>query len=173
MKENPQVVTVNQEKYRKSIPLALILLDNVPTLIMFILGALIISMLTSVYGTFYVIYSAFSIIWFWAKICPYCSHHDTMSCPCGYGVISAKLFKRKTGKDFKKVFKTNIIVLFPCWLIPVAAGTYLLIDNFTFSLLLYVILFCVTGFLIIPLISKMVGCKNCEIKKDCPWMNKC
>jgi hypothetical protein len=32
------------------------------------------------------------------------------------------------------------------------------------------IIFSIIGFLIIPLISKFVGCKNCEIKDDCPWM---
>jgi hypothetical protein len=34
------------------------------------------------------------------------------------------------------------------------------------------IIFSITGFVIIPLISKLAGCKNCEIKEDCPWMTK-
>jgi hypothetical protein len=38
-------------------------------------------------------------------------------------------------------------------------------------LILYLtISFVVIGFIIIPVISKQVGCKNCEIKEDCPWM---
>ncbi|MBN1797586.1 MAG: hypothetical protein JW822_03355 [Spirochaetales bacterium] len=173
MKEKRRFVSTNQERCRKSIPLALVLLDNVPTLILFILGTLIVSVLNPLYGTFYIIYSAFGIFWFWAKICPYCAHYDTLSCPCGYGFISAKLSKRKTGKEFKKVFRANIGILFPCWFIPPAVGTYLLLDYFSFYLLIYVVLFCIIGFLIIPLISKLAGCRNCEIKEDCPWMNKC
>jgi hypothetical protein len=173
MKEKKSVVTAVREKCRKAIPLPLVLLDNVPTLMMFILGALIISMLSPVYCMVYILYSAFSIIWFWAKICPYCAHYNTSSCPCGYGMISAKLFKRKTGKAFKRVFKTNIGILFPCWFIPPAVGFFLLINDFSFLLLLYIILFSITGFLIIPLISKLVGCKTCEIKEECPWMNRC
>jgi hypothetical protein len=27
------------------------------------------------------------------------------------------------------------------------------------------------GFILIPAISKFVGCKSCEIKADCPWMS--
>ncbi len=38
--------------------------------------------------------------------------------------------------------------------------------------LILAITFSIVGFLIIPLISKLVGCKNCEIKEECPWMQK-
>jgi len=33
--------------------------------------------------------------------------------------------------------------------------------TYTFSLI---------GFVVIPVISKLVGCKNCEVKEDCQWM---
>ena len=111
-----------------------------------------------------------SIIWFWARICPNCHYHGTLACPCGYGIISSKLFPKKEGNSFHKVFKKNIIVLFPSWFIPPVIGIYLLVKSYSVGLLILVISFIVVGFVLIPLISKKVGCKDCEIKEDCPWM---
>jgi len=32
------------------------------------------------------------------------------------------------------------------------------------------VIFSLIGFVVIPVISKLVGCKNCEVREDCPWM---
>jgi hypothetical protein len=32
------------------------------------------------------------------------------------------------------------------------------------------IAFVIVGFVLIPAISRFVGCKGCEIKDQCPWM---
>ncbi|MFC2103903.1 hypothetical protein ACFLS4_00955 [Bacteroidota bacterium] len=154
----------------KVIPLWLVLLDNIPTLTMYILGTIIISLISINYSFVFIFYSLISIIWFWARICPFCHYHGTLACPCGYGVISAKLFAKKEGKSFRTVFKSNIIVLFPSWFIPPIVGIYLLIKNYSIGLLILVSSFIVVGFILIPFISKKVGCKDCEIKEDCPWM---
>jgi len=155
---------------KKKIPLWLILLDNLPTLVLITLGTLLINKMSTVGAAGYVIYSLFSIVWFWAKICPYCHHYDTYACPCGYGVISAKLFGKREYKSFKKVFKQNIGVVFPIWFVPIIAATYLLVTRYTQEVLILAIVFSKIGFIFIPLISKFVGCKNCEIKEECPWM---
>ena len=158
--------------HKKKIPLWLVLLDNLPTLLLTILGALLIYQITLIGAIGYVIYSLLSIVWFWAKICPFCHHYNTYACPCGYGVISAKLFSKREDKSFKKVFKQNIGVVFPNWFIPLIIAIYLLLVQYTQNVLILAIAFSLTGFVIIPLISKLVGCKNCEIKEDCPWMQK-
>jgi hypothetical protein len=56
--------------------------------------------------------------------------------------------------------------------VPLIAGAYLLIYEFNISRLWLFIAFCVIGFILIPIISKLVGCKNCSIKDECPWMTK-
>jgi hypothetical protein len=155
----------------RKIPLWLVLLDNIPTLLLFILGFMIIKILSTIGAIIYAVYALFSIVWFWAKICPYCHHYGTQACPCGYGAISPRFFKRNDPKSFKKVFKRNILIVFPNWFVPAGIAAYLLITRFTKEELVLTILFSVIGFIIIPLISKLVGCKNCEIKEDCPWMN--
>jgi hypothetical protein len=154
----------------QKIPLWLVLLDNIPTILLFVLGFTITYQVSPALAFAFVIYALFSIGWFWAKICPYCHHYDTLACPCGYGVISSKIFKRRDSKQFKKVFRRNIVVQFPNWLIPFAIAIYLLITKYSTDILLLTISFSLIGFVIIPVISKQVGCKNCEIKEDCPWM---
>jgi len=156
--------------HQTKIPLWLVILDNLPTLILFILGAWIIQYLSWIVALVYIIYAAASIVYFWAMICPWCHHHGTQACPCGYGVISAKFFGKRNDKSFKKIFRKNILVMFPNWFVPLIAAVYLLYTESTTTMIVLTIAFCVNGFLIIPLISRFVGCKNCEIKEDCPWM---
>lgn len=155
---------------KKRIPLWLVTLDNVPTLILFVLGAILIDHVSGIGALIYFSYTLFSVVWFWAKICPFCHHYGTYTCPCGYGKISAKAFKRRTDMSFKKVFKRNIVIVFPNWFVPLILSIYLLITRYTIETLILTIAFCLIGFVAIPIISRLVGCKNCEIKEDCPWM---
>lgn len=168
-------MTINTENqiascHSRRIPLWLVLLDNIPTLLLLVLGFLIVYQLSLIGAIAFGIYALISIIWFWAKICPYCHHYGTYACPCGYGIISAKMFKRKEDKSFRKVFRRNIAIQFPNWFVPLAAAVYLIITSYSKEILILTVAFVITGFIVIPAISKLVGCKNCEIKQDCPWM---
>jgi hypothetical protein len=162
------------ESCERSIPPWIILLDNIPTLTLYILGAVLLLPFGKMWAILQFVYSLMSVVLFWKRICPYCHHFGTKSCPCGYGAISPLFFKPKstTSNDFRKIFKRNIIIVFPSWFVPFFAGGYLLLHEFTFSRLWLFLVFCVIGFILIPLISKLVGCKNCTIKDECPWMTK-
>ncbi|MDH5398279.1 MAG: hypothetical protein OEX02_09045 [Cyclobacteriaceae bacterium] len=154
----------------KKIPLWLVLLDNVPTLTMFILGALIINQISTIWAVVFMAYALFSVVYFWARICPFCHHYASQACPCGYGVISAKFFKKRTDKPFIRVFKNNLGIVFPNWFVPTGVAIYLFITQYNQTLLWLSIAFALIGYVIIPLISKFVGCKSCDIKDECPWM---
>lgn len=156
--------------HSRKIPLWLVLSDNIPTIILFVLGCIIINQLSTIGAILFGIYALLSVVWFWARICPYCHHYDTLACPCGYGTISSKLFKKGTDKSFNKVFRRNIGIQFPNWFIPLAVAIYIILTGYTKEILVLTISFVITGFVIIPVLSKLVGCKNCEIKEVCPWM---
>jgi len=70
--------------HSRKISLWLVLLDNIPTVILFILGFIIINQISTIGAIIFIMYALFSIVWFWAKICAYCHHYDTLACPCGY-----------------------------------------------------------------------------------------
>ena len=156
--------------HTRRIPLWLVLLDNIPTLVLFILGFLIINLVSLTGAIIFGAYALFSVVWFWARICPYCHHYGTYACPCGYGAISPIFFKKRDSRSFRKVFRRNLLVVFPNWFVPFGVAVYLLINHYNTYILVLTILFSVIGFVLIPVISKQVGCKNCEIKDDCPWM---
>lgn len=156
--------------HSRVIPIWLVLLDNIPTLLLFLLGFLIIYQVSLTGAVAFGVYAFVSVLWFWAKICPYCHHYATLSCPCGYGKISAMIFRKKENKSFKKAFRRNISIQFPNWFIPLAVAIYLILTDYSKTILYLTISFVIIGFALIPAISKLVGCKNCEIKEDCPWM---
>ena len=157
-------------KCTRVVPSWVVLADNFPTLTMFVLGTILICLVWWPFAVAYALYCGLSIVLFWGLICPYCHHYDTRACPCGYGVLAPKVFKPKEGRDFRAVFTQNIAIMFPTFFLPPVAGAVLLYFDFTYMVLGLLIAFAVVAFAIIPLISKFVGCKGCEIKDQCPWM---
>jgi len=153
-------------------------IDNLPYIFMIILGALmfIIAPKASapnwLLAGLYMFYGIAGALWIIIFVCPYCHYYDTRACPCGYGQISAKLCKVRDQSRFIEKFKKHIPVIIPLWIIPVVAGIIFLFQNFSFTLLLLVVLFAIDGFLILPLFSRKYGCAHCPQKNTCPWMRK-
>jgi len=61
--------------------------------------------------------------------------------------------------------------MYPCWFIPLGTGIYLLYARFSRDLLMIFVAFVIVGFVMIPAISRFVGCKGCDLKEQCPWMS--
>jgi len=156
-------------KCTRVVPGSIVAIDNIPTVTMFILGAILVWWVWWPLSIPFLIYCGLSIVLFWALICPYCNHFNTKACPCGYGVIAPRYFKFRGSKHFAKVFRKNIAVMFPCWIVPTIAGIYLLWTHLTILVAGVFIAFCIVGFALIPTISRFVGCAGCEIKDQCPW----
>ena len=154
----------------RAVPAWLILLDNIPTLALFLLGAVLLGILWRPLAIGILLYDLLAVVMFWGLICRHCHHFDTKACPCGYGMVAPKYFKKREGKNFREVFKKNIIIMFPCWFGPLGVGAYLLYARFSRELLIIFLMFVVVGFILIPAISRFVGCKGCDLKKECPWM---
>jgi hypothetical protein len=152
------------------------LVNNLPYIGMIVLGAaiLIVGLDGSAWawmaGVAYLTYGLAGTFWIILFICPYCNYWNTRSCPCGYGLIAAKLREREPGNRFNEKFKKHIPVIVPLWFIPVLAGLPLLIRGFSWSLLLLLIVFGLDAFAILPLSARKHGCKSCPQKDSCPWM---
>ena len=154
------------------VPTSTILLDNAPTVALFALGAMILHPIGAAASVAYIAYCTLAIVLFWRLICPHCRHFDTRQCPCGYGIVAARLSSRRDSRGFRKVFARNIGIMFPCWFVPAGAGVFILNRHFDPTLLALLIAFCLLGFILIPLIAKLVGCRGCEIRNECPWMSR-
>ena len=138
----------------------------------FLLGAALLWPISGSLSIAFLLYCGLAIVLFWARICPHCHHFDTRACPCGYGIVAAAFFKPKVGKDFRKVFRRNIGIMFPCWFAPLGGGAYLLWTRFSGPALGLFLTFCIVAFLLIPVISRFVGCKDCDVRDQCPWMGQ-
>jgi hypothetical protein len=138
---------------------------------MFLLGATIAGIVWWPLAILMMLYNLSSIILFWILICRYCHHFGMRACPCGYGVIAARYLHRKEGGSFRQIFRKNIAIMYPCWFLPLVAGTYLLCTRFSREIVAIFVAFIIVGFIIIPTVSRFVGCKGCDLKQQCPWMS--
>ncbi len=154
----------------RSVPLWLVLLDNVPTLLMYALGVRILYALSLPAAVLYGAYCLSIFLWFWARICPSCHQYGLSSCPCGYGIVSSRLFARAPARDFRRVFSRNLPYVYAAWFIPPVAAAFQLWRHYSPTTLLILIAFSLVGFVGIPLISKLVGCRNCPTRAQCPWV---
>ncbi len=155
-----------------------VITDNLPYMVMTILGAslFIVGLNIPLWKWFsaslYILYSILGALWIILFICPYCHYYGTHGCPCGYGLVSQKLRPKKNMDLFRKKFKQHIPVIYPLWIVPAVAGIGFLIQEFSSVKLVLLILFAIDAFIILPFISKKVGCTDCPQKDQCPWMTK-
>ncbi len=104
------------------------ILANVPYIFMVVIGAWTIAyadgfsaqVLAGAGG--YFAYGILGAVWIMIFVCPYCAYYATHSCPCGYGMISARIIKKGDYNCFSVKFKRHIPVIVPLWLIPVVCG---------------------------------------------------
>ena len=145
---------------------------NLPLISMYIIGSIIMYMLGWLYLFGYVLYCILSTLWVMRFVCTHCPHYDKLKCPSGYSKASAKLFKKRSSKDFRTKFARNIGVVIPSWVIPALVGIYLLLNEFTIIVAIVTLLFILVGFVYLPISSRRYGCDKCELKDQCPWMGR-
>jgi hypothetical protein len=147
--------------------------NNAPYIATVILGASIVwHSWNMVFSLLFGLYGAIGTFWFIVFICPRCGFHATKACPCGYGIISAMLVRKKDGSQFKKAFIRNVPVLFPIWVVPVYAGVRGMTRYFSPVPLFMLAMFIVISWVLLPLVSKRHGCMHCPNRERCPWMGK-
>ena len=143
--------------------------ENAALICMYLLGTVLLSLLSWPVGLLYLAYCLASNLLYMAWTCPYCAHYAAATCPAGYHLLFGGRFRAQPGKAFREQFRRGVTILTPGWLLPPLAGGYLLITSFSWLGLVLVLLFCVVGFLVLPMDSRRhcAGCAN----RDCPrWI---
>lgn len=118
----------------------------------------------------YVAYGLAGAVWIMVFVCPYCAYYGNRGCPCGYGVVAARLVRKGALECFAQKFKRHIPVIVPLWLLPAVAGAVALYQNPSTVLGILVGAFAVDAFVILPMVSRRHSCSECPQKDDCPWM---
>jgi len=121
-------------------------------------------------ASIYLVYGIVGALWLMLFVCPYCGYFATRACPCGYGLIAARLTSKGDRECFPEKFKRHIPVIVPLWLIPVACGGVALWHSFAWWLVALLAVFVVHSYVVLPLVSKRNCCAECPQADTCPWM---
>jgi len=151
---------------------------NLPYGVMVVLGACVIAACVGssaagvAWAGLYVLYGIAGALWVMRFICPFCAYYNSRGCPCGYGLVSARIAQKGEKTCFSEKFKRHIPVIVPLWIIPVLCGGYALLRGFSLPLLVLLVLFVADAFVILPLLSRKHSCAECPQRDDCPWMGQ-
>jgi hypothetical protein len=152
------------------------LVSNLPYMAMILLGTAVVAVGFggSLRGWFgagaYLLYGVAGVLWIIMFLCPYCPHWNTRTCPCGYGRIAAKLRSKRDSGRFREKFRRHIPAIVPLWFIPILAGILRILADFSWPLLVLLVIFAVDAFVVLPLFSAKHGCVDCPQADSCPWM---
>ena len=168
------------DKYRpqKEYTKTQVFIDNLPYIFMIMIGSAInlvgfkFTSLGISLASGYIVYGIIGALWIILFVCPYCQYYDTRSCPCGYGLIAARLRNKSSENRFMEKFKQHIPFIVPLWIIPFVEGIVFLSINFNRPMLMITIAFVFNSYIILPLVARIYGCGHCPQKHDCPWMLK-
>jgi len=167
MRSDPTLHTMSMNTSRDQ-SLWSVLRENAALIGMYLLGTILFAFVRWPLGVIYAGYCTFSVVLYMAMMCPYCPHHSARTCPAGYHHISAQFFQPKEGRHFADQFRRVTVAMVPGWGLPPVVGLYLFITDFSWVVVVVVLLFCLVGFWILPKGSRQ-QCERCENAENCPW----
>jgi hypothetical protein len=85
------------------------------------------------------------------------------------GQLSARLFEPRPLRHFKRQFKYNVTCQFPVWFLPPVAAAYLFYKEFSYDVVLLLLLFVIVSFGIYPYLSSRKTCEDCTMRNVCPY----
>ena len=133
-----------------------------------VLGALVLLPLHWGLAVLELALTAISPLWMMLRVCPHCTVHGSEACPSGFGVISERLAGRRDTALFAQAFAHNVYGVMPMWFLPVA-GAALMAWRGIGVPLVPLALFVLLAFVATPLRARLVHCKRCPRRGDCPW----
>ena len=143
-----------------------VVVETAALLVVYALGLVITWLVRPTLSLLYLAVILSSNLLFMARICPYCRHFEARSCHSGYHHV-ARFFPRREGRSFARQFQRNVAVMYPVWALPPLVGLYGLIGGLDWKLLAAVLLFCLCGFVVLPLASREI-CAGCANAEECP-----
>ena len=150
-------------------PSTTVVADNAPAIAVYVIGAIILWLYSSIASLLYILYCILGTVAIWRFVCTHCYYYGKI-CPCGYGVTTAWLFRKGDETLMKNRFKYLVLLVLPSWLAPVFVGGGLLIVEFSWPIMILVVIFIIGAFIITPLVSRRLGCKHCKLQDECTWM---
>jgi hypothetical protein len=158
-----------QQKAYENYPCSTVLVSNLLSILIYFIGAFIMSKLGVIWLIAYLLYILFMEISLLRKSCVGCYYHGK-TCAFGKGRLAAIFFK-KTNKKLaeKKMTWKDMIPDLLVTLIPLITGIVLLILHFSWLILVLLIAMLVLTFMGNGFIRENLACKYCKQRDiGCP-----
>jgi hypothetical protein len=155
---------------KENYPLAIVIGSNLLSLLIYVIGAIILSRFSVIWVIGYVLFILFLEFRLLSGHCVDC-YYFGKTCAFGKGRLSALFFRRGSPEKFSRMELTwkDIFPDFLVFMIPVLAGILLLALEFTWSVLVLVIVLILLGFLGNALVRGQLACRYCKQREiGCP-----
>jgi hypothetical protein len=155
---------------RENYPLAIVIGSNLLSVLIYLIGAIILLQFSIIWVICYVIFILFLEFRLLSGHCVDCYYYGK-TCAFGKGRLSSLFFPRGTPEKFSRMKMTwkDILPDFLAFMAPVIAGIVLLIQEFTWTVLILIIALLVLGFLGNALVRGQLACRYCKQKEiGCP-----
>jgi hypothetical protein len=154
------------EKY----PIPIVIVSNLVSLLIYGIGAFILSQFGLIWVIGYVLFIILLEFRLLSRHCVNCYYYGN-TCAFGKGWLSSLFFRKGQPEQFnqKKITWKDIVPDFLVFIIPVLAGIVLLIQEFTWIILILIIALVLLGFLGNALVRGQLACRYCKQREiGCP-----
>lgn len=152
--------------YYEKYPSSTVIFRTTLSILIFIIGAIILTGFGQMVGIGYLAFSAIMMIWFMRFRCKYCYYYGKV-CTTGFGNLVPMFFKRGDDRKFPQYMEHAYPVLL-VWVLPTFGGIVLLVSNRTLETLGLLVLFVILSFVFSERTLKKYGCDYCKQKANCP-----
>jgi len=151
-------------------PLKIVLLSNLLSLSIYIIGAYILFNLAIIFGILYLIYCLFLEIRLLRKSCINCYYYGK-TCGFGKGRLSSLFFKKGDNSKFpqQEISWKDMIPDLMIFIFPLVGGVIILISKFSWIILLLILILLILSSIGNAIIRGVFTCKYCKQHKlGCP-----
>ena len=161
---------MKKSKSYENYPLRTVLLSNLFSITIYLVGLYIMLNLGIVFAALFVVYLFLIEFRLLAKSCKYCYYYGKL-CAFGKGKCCAIFFKKGDPEKFIKTEITmkDIIPDFLTFIFPLIGGIILLLSNFSWLIVVLLALLVILGFGGNAVVRGSLACKYCKQREiGCP-----
>lgn len=157
-------------KCYENFPAWMVLVSNFLSVMIYAIGFYIILQFGLLSAFLYLFFVGLLEVRVMNKSCRNCYYYGKV-CGFGKGKLCSWFFKKGNSKNFlnKKVKWTDVLPDFLVFLIPLVFGIIILIKDFSWFILILLIILLILGFLGNSIVRRKIVCKYCKQRKlGCP-----
>ncbi len=161
---------MNTPGCKENYPLRIVFVSNLVSLLIYGIGAYILYQFGIIWTVLYVIFIVIFEFRLISGHCPDCYYYGR-TCAFGKGRLSSLFFKKGSPEKFiaMTISWKDIVPDFLLFIIPVLAGILLLIQGFTWTVLILVIALLLLGLPGNALVRGQLACRYCKQREiGCP-----